>query len=189
LGKKSNISVSKIIKLPFKIKRENLFFQLILGLALAGILYAILYSSIGLNFFGFVPSFTKLVWIPIYFVITVFVYIFYGLVFQMTMQSKFEKGLKNICKVALLNFTFVFLYMLTYMLILSLAINWFYYFGFIIPLTIPVFLLTSFVWAICYEKTGNILVGAIASAFFLTMMISTSAQLQTMLSFLLGFIF
>jgi len=188
LGKKSDIGFSEIFKKPFKIRKENLILQILLGLTLAAVLYLIIYSSLGLNYFGFVPSLTKSAWVPVYYLITVFIFIIYGLFFQTVIQSKFGKGLKSLCKLAMLNFLLVFLYMLVYMLILSLAIRTFYYFGFIVPLTIPVFLITSFIWTFSYQKTGNILVGAFASAFFFTMMISTSAQLQTTLDFILGFI-
>jgi len=53
LGKKSGISLSLILKKPFKDRRENILLQMFLGLTLAAILYLIIYSSIGLNYFGF----------------------------------------------------------------------------------------------------------------------------------------
>ncbi|MHA1107193.1 MAG: hypothetical protein ACTSPN_15980, partial [Promethearchaeota archaeon] len=122
--------------------------QMFLGLTLAAILYLIIYSSIGLNYFGFVPSITKAAWIPVYFIMATFIFIFYGLFFQMVIQSKFGNHFKNLCKLSLLFFCFVFLYILIYMFVLSTVIRTFYYFGFIVPLTIPVFLLMSFVWSI-----------------------------------------
>jgi membrane protease YdiL (CAAX protease family) len=188
IGKKSGVNMKEIFKKPFKDSRDNIIRQVFLGLTLAAILYLIIYSSIGLNYFGFVPSIIKAAWIPIYYIITSLVFIFYGLFFQMVIQSKFGNSFKNLCKLALLFFTFVFLYMFIYMLAISIVIQWFYYFGFIVPLIIPVFLLISFIWVFSYEKSGNIIVGALITAFFLTMMISTSAQLQSGLSFITGFL-
>ncbi|MHA1499979.1 MAG: hypothetical protein ACTSRT_20825, partial [Promethearchaeota archaeon] len=129
--------------------------QMFLGLTLAAILYLIIYSSIGLNYFGFVPSITKAAWIPVYFIMATFIFIFYGLFFQMVIQSKFGNHFKNLCKLSLLFFCFVFLYILIYMFVLSTVIRTFYYFGFIVPLTIPVFLLMSFVWRKCYSGRFN----------------------------------
>ncbi|MFX0177959.1 MAG: alpha/beta hydrolase [Candidatus Hodarchaeota archaeon] len=186
LGKHNNNSFFDILKKPFKDTRINLLSHLGLGISLAAILFLILYLSIGLNYFGLVPSITKSLWVPIYMLITFFTFIIYGLAYQFTFQPRFGKSNKDLSKVILLTFSFMFIYMFVYVLILSLVIRSFFYFGFLIPISIATFLLISLTWSFLYRKTGNIIAGAIITAVLLTMLISTAASLQNMINFIFG---
>jgi pimeloyl-ACP methyl ester carboxylesterase len=181
-GKKAHIPFKDVIKRPFQGKKEQILSQLILGLVLAAVLFIILYLSIGMNFFGLIPSITKILWLPIYMVIMFFVLNIFGMVFQMSIQSQYQQNLKNVIKIALFSFTMVFLYNFTYVFSLSLLMGSFFYFGFMVPLTVPIFLLISFVWAVSYKKTGNIIVGSITATFFFVMLVSTSSLLGNILS-------
>jgi len=188
LGKRNDISLLDILKKPFSDSKPSLLLQTCLGVSLAAILFVILYFSIGLNYFGIVPSITKSLWVPIYMLITFFTYIIYGLVHQFALQAKFEKTNRSLCKIIILNFSFMFIYMFIYVLILSFAIRSFFYFGFLVPISIPVFLLTSLTWSFLYRKTGNIITGAIVTTVYFVMLISTAASLENMLSFIFGFL-
>ncbi|MFX0058966.1 MAG: hypothetical protein ACFE8J_11765, partial [Candidatus Heimdallarchaeota archaeon] len=137
-------------------------------------------------YFGLVPSITKSLWVPIYMLITFFTFIIYGLAYQFTFQPRFGKSNKDLSKVILLTFSFMFIYMFVYVLILSLVIRSFFYFGFLIPISIATFLLISLTWSFLYRKTGNIIAGAIITAVLLTMLISTAASLQNMINFIFG---
>lgn len=188
LGKRNDISLLNILKKPFNDSRPSLLLQTCLGVSLAAILFVVLYFSIGLNYFGIVPSITKSLWVPIYMLITFFTFIIYGLVHQFALQAKFDKTNRSLCKITILNFSFMFIYMFIYVLILSFAIRSFFYFGFLVPISIPVFLLTSLTWSFLYRKTGNVIAGAIVTTVYFVMLISTAASLENMLSFIFGFL-
>jgi dienelactone hydrolase len=185
--RKASIPLKEVFKKPFQGNRKELLSQVILGLILAAILFIILYLSIGLNYFGLIPSITKALWLPIYMVIMFFVFIISGMLFQMSIQSRFQQNLKNVAKIALFTFAIIFLFNFSYVFSLSLLMGSFFYFGFMVPLTIPIFLLISFVWAVAYKKTGNIIVGAIITTFFFVMLTSTSSLLENVLGLFFRF--
>lgn len=189
VGKRNNLSFFGVVKEPFKDSRNNILRQILLGIVLSIILFLILYLSIGLHYFAMVPSITKVLWIPVYYIITLFVFLIYGLIFQLALQSKFDKSIKSLVVITFLNFAFIFLYLFVYMFILSLILGSFFYFGFMIPVSIPTFLLVSFVWALLYRKTGNIWAGIFTSTLVIVMLISTATQIETTMEFIMGFIF
>jgi alpha/beta superfamily hydrolase len=188
LGKRTNNSFFGILKKPFKDSRINLLSHIALGISLAAILFLILYLSIGLNYFGLIPSITKSLWVPVYMIITFFTFVIYGIAYQFTFQAKFDKSNKEITKVIFLSFSFMFIYMFVYVLILSIVIRSFFYFGFLTPISIFTFLLITLVWTLSYRKTGNVIAGAIITTVFLALLISAAASLQNMISFIFGFI-
>lgn len=134
-----------------------------------------------------IPSITKIPWIPLYFFIIFIIFMIYGLLFHGILQNKFETGLRAHIKISLMIFGFQFLYMFTYFLILALFMGSFFYFGSFLPLAIPLFLLNASISTISYEKTGNIISGAIVNTLFFTLLICTISPYQSGLSFISGF--
>ncbi len=187
IGKKKNTKLSEIIKKPFKTSRNNLIRQFLLGGILATLLTVIIYLSAGLNYIGMIPSITKIPWIPLYFVIFFIIFMVFGLVFHGILQNKFEKGVKPLVKVSLIIFGTLFLYMFTILLIMALIMGSFFYFGSFLPIAIPLFLLNAFISTIVYEKTGNIIPGALVNTLFFTLLICTISPYQSGISFIFGF--
>ena len=187
IGKKKNTKLSEIIKKPFKTSSNNLVRQFLLGGILAILLTFIIYLSAGLNYIGMVPSITKIPWVILYFVIIFIIFMIFGLVFHGILQNKFEKGVKPLVKVSLIISGTLILYMLTILLIFSLIMGSFFYFGSFLPIAVPLFLLIGFVSTIVYDKTGNIIPGALVNTLFFTLLICTISPYQSGLSFILGF--
>ena len=134
-----------------------------------------------------IPSITKIPWIPLYFVIIFIIFMIFGLLFHGILQNKFETGSIAQIKVSLMVFGFLFLYMITYLLILALIMGSFFYFGSFLPLAIPIFLLNAFISTILFEKTGNIIPGALVNTLFFTLLICTISPYQSGISFIFGF--
>jgi dienelactone hydrolase len=187
LGKKENLTLLNIIKRPFYNSKEKLVKQIVLGIIFAVIYYIILYLSIGLNYLGMVPTLMKWFWVPIYFGIFFFILVILGLLFHGVIQNKVGPGLRNCIKVSLMTFGFLFLFMFSYLFILAIIMNSFFYFGSFLPIAIPIFLLTAFNSTIIYQKTGNVIAGAIVNSLFITLVICTLSPYQNGLSFILGF--
>ena len=187
IGKKKNTKLREIILKPFKISRNNLIRQFLLGGILATFFTVIIYLSGGLHYIGMVPSITKIPWVPLYFVIFFIIFMIFGLIFHGILQNKFEKGVKALVKMSLIVFGTLFLYMFTILLILALVMGSFFYFGSFLPLAVPLFLLISFISTILYDKTGSIIPGALVNTLFFTLLICTISPYQSGLSFILGF--
>jgi len=188
IGKKRNVGLIETIKKPFKTSRSNLIRQFLLGAVLSIIFALIIYLSGGLNYIGMVPSLPKLAWVPLFFIINFIIFMIYGLVFHGILQNKFEKGLKPLIKVSFTIFGINFLYWFTFLFIFSLITGSFFYFGNFIPLAIPLFLLNAFLSTLIYEKSGNIIAGALVNTLFLTLIICTISSYQSGLSFIMGFL-
>lgn len=187
IGKKRNSKLFEMIKKPFKVSRSNLIRQFLLGTVLAIILTIIIYLSGGLNYMGMIPSITKIPWIPLYFVIIFIIFMIFGLLFHGILQNKFETGFKQLISASLVIFGLLFLYMFTFLFIVALAMGSFFYFGSFLPFALPIFLLNAFISTNLYEKSGNILPGAIVNTLFFTLLICTISPYQNGLSFILGF--
>ncbi|MCJ7647766.1 MAG: hypothetical protein MUP85_04060, partial [Candidatus Lokiarchaeota archaeon] len=91
-------------------------------------------------------------------------------------------------KVIFLGFFFPFIYYFVYLLIIGVITGSFFYFGTFIPISLVMFMLTSAVCVVAYQKTGNILTGAIIGAFLLTFLIVTMSPPQSGLAFLVRFL-
>jgi len=187
IGKKKNTKLSEIITKPFRTSRNNLIRQFILGGILATLLTLIIYLSAGLNYIGMIPSITKIPWVLLYFVIFFIIFMIFGLLFHGILQNKFEKGVKPLVKVSLIIFGTLFLYMFTILLIMALIMGSFFYFGSFLPLAVPLFLLNAFISTIVYDKTGNIIPGALVNTLFFTLLICTISPYQSGISFIFGF--
>ncbi|MFX0187830.1 MAG: serine aminopeptidase domain-containing protein [Candidatus Hodarchaeota archaeon] len=181
IGKKNKLSIKEILIKPFRVKREDLFRQIALGAIIASILYTILYLSIGLNYLGIIPSLNKFLWIPIYFAIGFFMFIIFSILFQAIIQVKFEKGLRNLFKAALLHYVIVMVYFISYILIICVLLGNFFYIMFLY-FAVPMFLLSVFISALLYQKTRNILSGAIVNTVFFILIICTLSPLTSGLS-------
>jgi dienelactone hydrolase/membrane protease YdiL (CAAX protease family) len=187
IGKKKNTKFRDIIKKPFKTSRNTIIRQFLLGGILAIILTLIIYLSGGLNYIGMIPSIIKIPWILVYFVIFLIIFMIFGLIFHEIIQNKFEKGVKPRVKVSLIIFGTLFLYMFTILLILSILMGSFFYFGSFIPLAIPIFLMISFISTFVYEKTRNIIPVALVNTLFFTLLICTISPYESGISFIFGF--
>ncbi|MFX1344037.1 MAG: alpha/beta hydrolase [Promethearchaeota archaeon] len=188
IGKNRDIKLRDIIKTPFKISRNTLIRQFLLGGLLATLLTLILYLSGGLNYIGMIPSITKIPWILVYFAIFFFIFMIFGLIFHEIIQKNYKKGVKSLIKVSLIIFGTLFIYMLIILLILSLIMGSFFYFGSFIPLAIPIFLMISFNSTIVYEKVGNIIPVVLVNTLFFTLLICTISPYESGISFIFGFL-
>lgn len=187
IGKKVDYKFRDMFRNIFK-EKGQIVRHLILGAVLLVVLYLIAYSSVGLNYLGLVPSVEKFWTIPIFFIMALLVLLIQNLLMQVIIQRKYKDTLKDILKVIFLGFLFPFLYFFVYLLILGFITRSFFYFGTFLPISIVMFLLTSAVCVVAYKKTGNILTGAIISAFLLTFLIVTMSPPQSGLAFLARFI-
>ncbi len=182
IGKKTNLSLRKILFEPFK-GRDTLIRQIILGFLLAAMLFLIVYASVGLNYLGLVPSIIKIWTIPIYFIIAFFVLLIPNLLVQVIIQNKFTDTIRDNLKVLLLGTIFPLLYYIVYLLLVAVLTRSLFYFGTFIPISILMFILSSGVSVISYRKTGNIVTGAIINALLLTCLIITMSTPQNGLAF------
>ncbi len=162
IGKKANLRVKNVIKGVFKRPQGQLLREIVLGAILAAVLYVIVYLSTGLNYFAMIPYFIKVLWMPPYYAVYFFVFLILGLVFHCMLQVKFEDDLKNTCKVALLGFSFQMLYFVIYILLLSILMGS-AFFMLTYFIAVPMLTLTSFTSTFLYQKTGNIVAGAIVN--------------------------
>ncbi|TFG20089.1 MAG: hypothetical protein EU529_15470 [Promethearchaeota archaeon] len=177
IGKKNDLSIIQILKKPFRDKRGELLREIALGAILASILYTILYLSIGLNYLGIIPSLNKIPWVLIYMALGFFMLLIFSIFFQVVIQAKFEKGMRNLFKAALLQYSILMVYFISYIMIFCILMgtmfyNMFFYFA------IPMFLLAVFVSALLYEQTGKILAGAIVNTVFILLIICTLSPLS-----------
>ncbi|MFW9938462.1 MAG: alpha/beta hydrolase [Candidatus Thorarchaeota archaeon] len=172
IGKKSEYPLKKILVGPFK-NRKRFINQLILGVLLTGILYIIIYLSIGLNYFAILPSLTKTIFIPLCFVINFFIFLVYSILNQTVLQNNIKDGLKGIFISAFITFGVQIIYMTAYLLLFSFLLGSFFNFGVYIPITIPTTLLASFIYVVLYKKTGNIVASTFVNAFIVVMIICT----------------
>ncbi|MFX1379882.1 MAG: alpha/beta hydrolase [Promethearchaeota archaeon] len=188
IGKKKKTSLIEIIKKPFKTSKNDILRQFLLGAILAAILTIIIYVSGGLHYLGMIPSVIKVPWVPLFGIINFIIFMIYGLLFHGMLQNKFEKDLKSLIKVSIMIFGSLFLYWFTYLFIIGLITRSFFYFGNFIPFAIPLFLMNGFLSTLIYQKTGNVIAGAITNTLFFTLMICTISPYQSGLSFILSFI-
>ncbi len=188
LGKKIEMPLVSILKKPFQGSGNNIIRQFLLGIILAIINIIIIYLSGGLNYMGIIPSLVKIPWLFVVFPIIFIIFMVFSLLVQGILQNKFDRGIKDLVKVSLLQFGILFLYWFTYLFIISLVMNSFFYFGSFLPLAIPMFLLISAFSTIIYQKSGNIIAGAIVIALFFTLLICTMSSYQSGLSFIMGFL-
>ncbi|MEJ2276336.1 MAG: alpha/beta fold hydrolase [Candidatus Lokiarchaeota archaeon] len=162
-SRKSKISFWTILKHPFQVSKMILAKQIIIGVVFAILLYVLLYFSLGLNYIALVPSITKIVWIPVYLALAFIVFLPINITYQKILQEKFKEDKLRIIKISLLLFSTMFLYQLIYLLFFSILLrNWFY-FGIMIPISIPMFLLYSFTSSIFYTKTKSIIPGILVN--------------------------
>jgi len=172
IGKKSNIPLKDILFGPFK-RRKNFVNQILLGLILTMILYVIIYLSIGLNYFAILPSLTKILFIPICFIICFFIFLIYSLLNQTVLQNKINNGFKGQLVSGFITFGVQILYLTVYLLFFSFLFGSFFNFGVYLPIAIPTTLLASFVYVALYKKTGNIISSTLINAFIVSMITIT----------------
>ena len=187
ISKKVDYKFRDMFRNIFKDKKK-LSRHAILGAILSVILYLIAYSSVGLNYLGLLPSLEKIWTMPIFFIMGSIVILIQNILVQAIIQRKYSNSLRDLLKVIFLGFFFPFIYFFVYLLVLGIITGSFFYFGTFLPISVIMFLLTSAVCVISYEKTGNILVGSIIGAILLTFLIVTMSPPQSGLSFLARFL-
>ena len=160
--------------------------QIALGVILTIILYLILILSIGLNYLAIIPSLGKIIYFPIFIVIGLYIFMIFGLLFNVVIQPKLEEGLIGVFKSGILIFGFLFAYMFTYLFIICIIMGNFFYFGSFVPIAIPLYVLSAFSSAILYQKTGNIITSTIVNASFFILFLCTLSTPQSGYSFIIG---
>jgi len=180
--------LGSILKKPFQGSKNTIIRQFLLGIILAIISFTIIYLSGGLNYMGLIPSLVKIPWLFLIFPIIFMIFMIFSLLVQGILQNKFDRGIKDLVKVSLLQFGILFLYWFTYLFIISLVMNSFYYFGSFLSLAIPMFLLISALSTIIYQKSGNTIASAIVIALIFTILICTMSSYQSGVNFIMGFL-
>jgi len=187
LGRKRNFNLRSSLKEPFQTSRNNLLRHFILGLILSITIALIIYLSGGLNYMGMAPSLIKIPWMFLIVPITFVIFMIYSLINQGVLQGKIGRGLKSLVKMTLLNFVFQFLYWFLYLLIIGGIMGSLFYFGSFMPFAIPLFLIMSAFSAFIYQKTGNIIAGAMVITLFFTLLICTISPYESGFSFIMRF--
>ncbi|TXT60404.1 MAG: conserved membrane protein of unknown function [Promethearchaeota archaeon] len=187
-GKKRNSSLREMLKEPLTISRRELLRQILLGIGLTCLLYLILYLSLGNNYIGIIPSISKIIWIPLYFIPMFITYYIYSYTYTIIAQKNFKGNLSGMFKSGLLTFGIQYLYIITYILLISFLSGSLFYFGTMIPVATPILVLASFIYAVTYQKTKNILLAVIINSTFFLLIICTISPIQSPLEFLLRFI-
>ncbi|MHA1437224.1 MAG: alpha/beta hydrolase [Promethearchaeota archaeon] len=182
--KKNNTSLKDVFVSSFKRPKGTILRFTVLGLLLAILLYIILVFTIGFNYAGIIPSINKIVWMPIYFVIAFFIFIIFGVLFHIIIQSQFENNAKGLLKSIILNFGLLMVYMFVFIIIPCILLKNFFL---IIVLTFagPILLLNVSISTILYKNTGNIISGAIVNTFFVVCIIVTLSPFINVINLML----
>ena len=188
LGKKNDKSLREILKTPFKGPKSNIGKAILYGFLLITILYLILYSSIGLNYAGMIPSVSKAWLVAIYFVITFLMFLVFGILFQFVIQSKTQRTTKSTLKAIFIHFGVLLIYIALYLLLISALMGNLFFFGVMMPIAIPLNLLIASISVYTYKKTGNIIAGTFISAVLFVMIVCTFAPYQGFLGLLTTFV-
>ncbi|TXT65103.1 MAG: conserved membrane protein of unknown function [Promethearchaeota archaeon] len=188
LAKKNDLSLKQILKTPFTRQINDLGKSIIYGFVLITILYLILYSSIGLNYIGMVPSITKAWAVAIFIIITFLMFIIFGIFFQFIIRPMIPWTKKGTLKAILIHFGILLSYMTFFLLFLGFLTGSFFFFGTTMPVAICLNLMIAGVSVYTYEKTGNIIAGTLIAAILFVMIVSTLAPYQGFLGFLSGFL-
>ncbi|MFX1586742.1 MAG: alpha/beta hydrolase [Promethearchaeota archaeon] len=188
LGKKNNISLLKMLKTPFKSPISNIGKSILYGFILISLLYLILYSSIGLNYVGMIPSISKAWVVAIYFIITFLMFLVFGILFQFVIHSKIQRTKNGTLKAILIHFGVLLIYIAIYLLLISALMGNLFYFGIMMPIAIPLNLLIAGISVYSYKKTGNIIAGTLIAAVLFVMIVCTFAPYQSFLGLLTTFI-
>ena len=184
LAKKNDLSLLQILKTPFTRSIKDLGKSVIYGFILITILYLILYSSIGLNYIGMIPSISKAWAVSIYFIITFLMFLVFGIFFQFVIRPKIPRTKKGTMKATLIHFGVLLSYMTFFLLLLGVITRSFFFFGTTMPVAICLNLLIAGVSVYTYEKTGNIIAGTLIAAILFVMTVSTLAPYQGFLGLL-----
>jgi len=184
-GKRKGITLKETLLEPFKDTEIDVKREILVGIFLSLILYLILYLSIGLNYLGILPSFqNKIYFVPIYISVALFMYIILGLYFQKIIQDKIGRGFKNALKSSLFTYLILMIYFSFIISLVCVVGNTFFYIMFF-WVAVPLYLFSSVINALTYEKTGNILVGAFINVLYFTFLLCTLSPFQTGLEYLL----
>jgi len=186
-GKRKGITLKETLLEPFKDTEIDVKREILVGIFLSLILYLILYLSIGLNYLGILPSLqNKIYFVPIYISVALFMYIIFGLYFQKIIQDKIGTGFKNALKSSLFTYLILMIYFSFTISLVCVVGNTFFYLMFF-WVAVPLYLFSSVINALTYEKTGNILVGAFINVLYFTFLLCTLSPFQTGLEYLSRF--
>lgn len=183
--KRQGKSLKQILLEPFKGKDIDVKREILVGIFLSLILYLILYLSIGLNYLGILPSLqNKMYFVPIYISVTLFMYFIFGLYFQKIIQDRIGTGFKNALKSSLFTYVILMIYFSFTISLVCVVGNTLFYIMFF-WVAVPLYLFSSVINALMYEKTGNILVGSLINVLYFTFLICTLSPFQAGLEYLL----
>jgi len=180
MGKKANLTFKDILKAPFRGSKIQLLRQIGFGAILATILYLIIYVSFGLNYMGMVPGLSKIPWVPIYFAANLFTLLIFSSLAQFVVQSKFEEE-RGPLKTIVLTFGAIMLYLGSLITGFCIALGNYFVMIFLYIIT-PLSLLIAAVLVVSYQKTGNIIMGAIVSTLYITLLTCTLAPYMFILT-------
>ncbi len=184
-GKRKGKTLKETLIEPFKDPAIDVKREILVGIFLSLVLFLILYLSIGLNYLGILPSLhNKIYFVPIYIGVAFLMYIIFGLYFQKIIQDKIGTGSKNALKSALFSYVILMIYFSFTILLVCVVGNTLFYLMFF-WVAAPLYLFSSIINAITYEKTGNVLVGAIINVLYFTFLLCTLSPFQTGLEYLL----
>ncbi len=184
-GKGKGKKLKEILLEPFKGKELDVKREILVGIILSSVLFLILFLSIGVNYLGILPSLqNKIYYVPIYIGVAFLMYFIFGLYFQKVIQDKIGTGFKNALKSSLFTYIILMIYFSFTISLVCLLGNTLFYIMFF-WVAVPLYLFSSIINALTYEKTGNILVGAIINVLYFTFLLCTLSPFQTGLEYLL----
>ncbi len=183
IAKRTDSSVKEYLKKPFKISRDLLLRNIVLGVLLGIFLYIIIILTFGLNYIGMIPSIFKLPWVPIYFAILVLIMTIFAIFSQLILQPKLENKDKGLIKTGVLGFLIQIIYLYTFVLGFCIIRGNYFYVIFLIIST-PVTLLCSFVLVYTYKNSGNIIAGIIITTLIITCLLCTLAPFSFSISYI-----
>ncbi len=182
-GKKKGMPLLELLKKPFKISKDSLKRNILLGTILAILLYIILYLSVGLNYLGMAPSITKWLWIIPYFAVMLFIFLIYQMVFNVVIQPKVGADKKELFKGTLLAFLILYGYLSVIILIPCIILGN-YFFAMFLEVAVFIHLLLVSTSTVLYKHSESIIPAAIVNSLFLILLLATLSPYFNILDFL-----
>ncbi|OLS14926.1 MAG: alpha/beta hydrolase fold protein [Promethearchaeota archaeon CR_4] len=142
------------------------------GLGMGVLLYGILYLSFG-NVLGIVPGLSRLVWLPLFYGVAFFAFVNMYLFALPVIQEKIGRARKwGVLYAILLNYTLVMASFTIVLVIICIFMGSFFLFLAFLPALILIFLINA-VGGIYYADSNDVILPAIISAIFQTLVVCT----------------
>ncbi len=182
-GKKKGMSLLELLKKPFKISKDSLKRNIVLGTILAVLLYILLYLSVGLNYLGMAPNITKWLWIIPYFVVLIFIFLIYQMVFNTVIQPKLGNDKKELFKGTLIAFLLLYGYLVVIVLIPCIILGN-YFLAMFLEVAVFIHLLLVSTSTVLYKQSESIIPAAIVNTLFLILLLATLSPYFNILEFM-----